>query len=157
MLALRDCNLSALIASCLSRIAPLAKLRSLKVTAQMPETMLVRADGDRLERVVQNLLDNAVKFAPDGGNVSVRLLSKGNTDVIEVEDNGPGIAPEEQSQLFKRFSQGAVGKRYAGGSGLGLYLCKQIVEAHGGTIECMSQPNSATIFRVTLPKQTDLS
>ena len=146
-----DCDLVCTIASCLSRVTPFANLRSVEVKAKLPEKMIVQADMSRMERVVQNLLDNALKFAPDGGMINVRLFSLDANTFIEIEDNGPGIAPEEQSRLFKRFSQGAAGKRYAGGSGLGLYLCKQIVEAHGGTIECTSRPNKATIFRVCLP------
>jgi signal transduction histidine kinase len=150
-LLVADCDLVRTITSCVSLVTPFANLRSVEVTTQLPEKLVVRADRSRLERVVQNLLDNALKFAPDGGTVNVRLFSVDANTVIEIEDNGPGILPEEQALLFKRFSQGTAGKRYTGGSGLGLYLCKQIVEAHGGTIECKSQPNRATIFRVCLP------
>lgn len=115
--------------------------------------MIVRADTSSIERVVQNLLDNALKFAPDSGAIKVRLVSTDPNTILEIEDNGPGIAPEEQSLLFKRFYQGAAGKRYTGGSGLGLYLCKQIVVAHSGSIECQSKPGQTTVFRVSLPTQ----
>jgi signal transduction histidine kinase len=151
ILVTTNCDLVSLISSCISRIAPFATLRSVDLILQMPEKMGALVDAGKLERVVQNLLDNAMKFAPNGGAIHVRLFSQALDTVIEIEDNGPGIAPEEQSRLFKRFAQGSAGKRYTGGSGLGLYLCKQIVEAHGGTIECKSQPNQATIFRVFLP------
>jgi PAS domain S-box-containing protein len=146
-----DCDLVSLVSSCVGLIVPIAQLRSVDVKTQLPEKMTARVDVSRLERVLQNLLDNASKFSPDGGTILVRLFNVDAGTIIEVEDNGPGIAPEEQAHLFKRFSQGSAGKRYAGGSGLGLYLCKQIVEAHGGTIECHSQPHKSTIFRVCLP------
>jgi signal transduction histidine kinase len=139
------------IVGCLSRIAAFAELRSIELINELPDKMLVRANARSIQRVVQNLLDNALKFTPDYGTIVIRLFSLSANTIIEIQDNGPGIAPNEQSHLFKRFSQGAAGKRYSGGSGLGLYLCKQIVEAHGGTIECQSQPSQTTIFRVSLP------
>jgi signal transduction histidine kinase len=151
ILTTTDCDLVSLVSSCISRTLPFANLRSVKVIPQLPEKMAARVDVNRLERVVQNLLDNALKFVPDGGTIHIRLFNLDVDTILEIEDNGPGIPPEEQSRLFKRFAQGYAGKRYTGGSGLGLYLCKQIVEAHGGTIECKSQPNKATTFRVCLP------
>jgi PAS domain S-box-containing protein len=155
-LSIETLSLPTLIASCVSRTIPFANLRSIKVSTQLPEKMgTLKGDASRLERVVQNLLDNAVKFVPDFGTINVRLTNSQTDSVIEIEDDGPGIAPEEQSLLFKRFSQGNAGKRYAGGSGLGLYLCKQIINAHGGTIECQSQPKTTTVFRVWLPKEND--
>jgi PAS domain S-box-containing protein len=147
-----DCDLIKMITSCANRVRPFAKLRSVEITTDLPESVMLKADKSRLERVVQNLLDNALKFAPDGGHINIKLVSAEGKAVIEIEDNGPGIAPEEQSLLFKRFSQGTAGKRYTGGSGLGLYVCKQIVEGHGGAIECQSQPNEKTTFRVSLPE-----
>ncbi|MDR3616635.1 MAG: PAS domain S-box protein [Candidatus Obscuribacterales bacterium] len=146
-----ECDLVHTINVCVSRVAPFAKLRSIEVIAQLSAEMIVHADASRLERVVQNLLDNALKFVPDGGTIQIRMFKVDANAIIEIEDNGQGVTLEEQSRLFKRFSQASAGKRYTGGSGLGLYLCKQIVEAHGGKIECQSQPNQSTIFRVLLP------
>jgi len=151
-----DCDLVNLVSSCVHRISPFAKIRSIDVTTQMPDTMAALVDVSKLERVVQNLLDNALKFAPKGGSIGVKLLGSEASTVIEIEDNGPGIEADEQPRLFQRFAQGTVGKRYSGGSGLGLYLCKQIIEAHGGTIACTSQPHSSTIFRITLPKANNV-
>jgi len=156
VLSLENVSLPNIISSCVSRITPFANLRRIKVTTELPEKMeTIRCDAIRLERVVQNLLHNALKFAPESGTIKARVSSSKTHAVIEIEDNGPGIAAEEQAHLFKRFSQGHVGKRHAGGSGLGLYLCKQIIDAHGGSIECQSQPKTNTIFRVRLPKSCD--
>ncbi|MDR3613152.1 MAG: PAS domain S-box protein [Candidatus Obscuribacterales bacterium] len=147
----RDTDLTSLVSSCIHRRIPFAKLRGIAITSQLPEQLnSTNVDPDALTRVLDNLLDNAVKFAPDAGNVIVRLLIQDDHVVLEVQDNGPGVPSAEQSCLFKRFSQGDIGKRYAGGTGLGLYLCKQIVEAHGGTISCISETGS-TVFRVQLP------
>jgi PAS domain S-box-containing protein len=148
-----ECDLVRTINVCLSRVAPFAKLRSIEVIAQLSAEMTVHADASRLERVVQNLLDNALKFVPDGGTIQVRMFKVDANAIIEIEDNGEGVTLEEQSRLFKRFSQASAGKRCTGGNGLGLYLCKQIVDAHGGNIECQSQPNKTTIFRVLLPQE----
>ncbi|CAN5319142.1 PAS domain S-box protein [soil metagenome] len=115
-----------------------------------PQSDNILIDPFGIRRVVQNLLSNAVKFSPEG-TITIRLKIQKNQAVIEVEDHGPGIKPEEQCHLFKRFSQGAAGKRYAGGTGLGLYLCKQIIDAHGGSIECESKL-TGTIFKICLPQ-----
>lgn len=149
-------NLTKMIASCVSRMNVFAKLRGITVTTSLAVEMApVRADFDELERVVQNLLDNALKFTPNDGTIKVRSFSEDSNVLIEVEDNGPGISTDEMPLLFKRFSQGETGKRYTGGSGLGLYLCKRIIEAHGGTIECRSHANQSTIFRASLPQSKE--
>ncbi len=146
------CDLVKIVSTCVSRISPFAKLRSIEIATQLPEQLPVQVDQGRFERVVQNLLDNALKFSPKGGSICVRLFKSGSDTIVEIEDNGLGISQSEQALLFQRFAQGSAGKRYSAGSGLGLYLCKKIVEAHGGTIECKSEPNRGTIFRVTLPQ-----
>ncbi|MDZ4834707.1 MAG: HAMP domain-containing sensor histidine kinase [Candidatus Melainabacteria bacterium] len=152
-LSLESIDYSRLIKECVDRASLVSKQRGIHITIELLEiTGVVRADYYAIERVLTNLLDNAIKFSPGGGNVVVRFFQSGNMEnILEVEDHGAGIKPEDQCRLFKRFSQGVDGKRYSGGSGLGLYLCKQIVECHGGTIECVSQLNTSTIFRVRLP------
>lgn len=114
----------------------------------------VYIDGQAIKRLVDNLLGNAAKFAGPDGIVDISVASDDNNAVIEVHDNGVGIPAAERKHLFQRFSQGAVGKRYSGGSGLGLYLCRQIAQAHGGKIECVDS-NQGTTFRVSLPIKTE--
>jgi two-component system sensor histidine kinase/response regulator len=105
-------------------------------------------DRSAIKRLIDNLLNNAVKFTKT--SVEVRVICKQDTMVLEVEDNGEGMSEDEKRHLFQRFTQGATGKRYVGSSGLGLYLCKQIVQAHRGSIECFAS-TMGTAFRVTLP------
>jgi PAS domain S-box-containing protein len=151
-LVLANIDMIKLVASAASRMATFTKLREINFSTQLPTQMdMMQGDSISLQRVLQNLLDNAVKFTPQAGTITLRMFSRDDQVIIEIEDNGPGIKPEDQVRLFNRFSQGDVGKRCAGGSGLGLYLCKQIIEAHNGKIECESQVNVATIFRVKLP------
>jgi PAS domain S-box-containing protein len=153
-LVLEDADLQTLIGTAVRNIAPIARMRGINLTTELPtEADTILIDNNAISRVLRNLLDNAVKFAPDNGNVSVRLLCGHSESIVEVEDDGPGIALDERLHLFKRFSQGATGRRYACGTGLGLYLCKQIMEAHGGHIELISRANKAgTIFQFRMPR-----
>lgn len=111
--------------------------------------------GDELEirRVVQNLLENAVRVSKQELQIILEVASLQSDQVqVSVRDNGPGIAPQEQERLFQRFIQGR-GRR--GGAGLGLYLCRQIVEAHGGTINVESTLGEGSTFWFTLPVTTN--
>jgi signal transduction histidine kinase len=111
--------------------------------------------GDELEmqRVLQNLLDNAVRVSEPNKQILLEVASfKDNQVTVSVRDQGIGIAPQEKEQLFHRFIQGR-GRR--GKSGLGLYLCRQIIEAHGGTIGVDSSLGLGSTFWFTLPDNTD--
>jgi len=120
-----------------------------------PDLPLIRADRVRLEQVVCNLLDNAVKFSPDGGPVTLRAerLADGKVQ-ISVADHGIGIPEEELPRIYRRFYQvdGSRTRRF-GGQGLGLAITKRIVELHGGNIRAESEVGKGTTFYVTLPRQ----
>jgi signal transduction histidine kinase len=113
--------------------------------------------GDRLEilRVVQNLLDNAVRVSPPDKEIKIEVCALGSDRIkVSVGDRGPGVPPQEKEKLFHRFIQGR-GRR--GGAGLGLYLCRQIVTAHGGTIKVDSQLGEGSTFWFTLPLPLNMS
>lgn len=112
----------------------------------------VDADPLRLAQVVDNLLSNGIKFTPKGGTVNVRVLGAGDHAVLEVSDSGIGIPDAEQAALFERFfrTSNAVERRIPG-TGLGLYIVKSLVEAHGGVITLRSAAGEGTTFRVELP------
>jgi signal transduction histidine kinase len=95
---------------------------------------MIEADQDRVTRVLANLIANAIKFSPQGGTVRVAAKREGNWVYTAVDDQGPGIPPEQLKRIFERFRQ--VGSETAGkgGSGLGLTICQAIVELHGGKI-----------------------
>jgi two-component system, sensor histidine kinase and response regulator len=139
-------------------LMPLADVKHLTLKAVLTkgtEASLVRVKGDRLElrRLITNLVGNAIRFS-DAGSVEVRLNSTVQGVTIEVEDTGIGMNPEEQLILFDRFRQGKHQRR---GNGLGLYLSRQIVEAHQGNISVSSTVGKGSIFTVYLPVQTAYS
>lgn len=139
-------------------LMPLADVKHLTLKAVLTkgtEASLVRVRGDRLElrRLLTNLVGNAIRFS-DAGSVEIRLNSTVQGVTIEVEDTGIGMNPEEQLLLFDRFRQGKHQRR---GNGLGLYLSRQIVEAHQGNISVSSTVGKGSIFTVYLPVETAYS
>jgi signal transduction histidine kinase len=113
----------------------------------------VDADPRRLDQVLNNLISNAIKFTPEGGEVEVAAASAGHDQArLSVRDNGEGIAPEEIGQIFEKYRQGGnVRQAKEKGTGLGLVICKMIVEAHGGRIWAESEPGKGSVFYVSLP------
>jgi protein-histidine pros-kinase len=109
-------------------------------------------DWDRLGQVLANLLGNAVKYSPAGGRVVVQIEATDGGARLRVRDEGPGIVPEHLPKLFERFYR--AGGTGAGGLGLGLYISRMLVEAHGGTIAAESEPGAGSTFTVTLPLAT---
>ncbi|MEI6310029.1 MAG: HAMP domain-containing sensor histidine kinase, partial [bacterium] len=109
-------------------------------------------DEEALARVVENLLTNAVKFSPKGGKVEMRLGMEGDALLLEVEDHGFGIPADEQAQLFQPFQRGSSAQqKRIPGTGLGLYVCRRIVEEHGGSISLTSEEGKGTTVAVRLP------
>ena len=117
------------------------------------EAARVKADAQILRQVLVNLFDNAIKYSPFGGRITVRVVNDGpETVVIEVEDSGPGISPEHRERVFDRFYRvDEARSRDAGGAGLGLAIAKWGAEAHGGRLELECPPSGGSIFRVSLP------
>jgi signal transduction histidine kinase len=121
------------------------------VSVSMPESarITVRADPRRLERVLLNLISNALKYCP-GGKVRLEVTTRVGWVAIAVADDGPGIHPEDLPHLFTRYYRGR-GTPSREGLGLGLYGARALVEAHGGRIHVETSPGAGTRFRVELP------
>ena len=114
------------------------------------DTLQAEADRARLTQLFQNLIGNAVKFCKAGDRITVASSRRGNEARIEISDTGPGITPEDLPHIFDPYYS-ASQKHKKSGTGLGLYIGKGIVDAHGGRIECGSQPGVGTTFSITLP------
>jgi DNA-binding response OmpR family regulator/anti-sigma regulatory factor (Ser/Thr protein kinase) len=129
------------------------RLSSLRVQVEAPATLpLVSADARRIEQVVSNLLDNACKFSPEGGIVTVRAIARDGNLIVSVSDQGPGIPSGEHEHVFERFYQvEQPATRQVGGSGLGLAICKSLIEAHGGQIWIDDSYTAGTAISFSLP------
>jgi heavy metal sensor kinase len=142
----------ALVEDVLGRLGPLARARSVALSLGSMEPMEVRGDLVHLRRLLFNLVDNAIKYTPEGGTVLVSVERRGELAVLAVEDTGIGVAHEEQHKVFQRFYRSAEARSGAeGGSGLGLAIVKSIAEAHGGRVEIESAPGRGSTFKVYLP------
>ncbi|HZT53530.1 MAG TPA: ATP-binding protein, partial [Gaiellaceae bacterium] len=111
----------------------------------------IRGDRARLRQVLANLIDNAVKYSPEGGEVRVSASASNGTVRIAVQDEGPGIPPSQQERIFEKFGRAEVPGGSKPGTGLGLFIARSIAEAHGGSLEVSSGPEPGSTFTLTLP------
>ncbi len=135
-LALEPVNLAQLIQAAVSRVSSTLQTRGIASSIFMPAYLPpVEVDVDMIDRVVINLLDNAIKFTPSGGQISVAAEPCPDHVAVSITDTGSGIPPEQRPHIFERFARGAYDNSRPRGFGLGLTFCKLAVEAHGGQIE----------------------
>jgi PAS domain S-box-containing protein len=153
-MSVEEFNLHELIDACIEELAAWSAHKEITMRSVFSSGngMMV---GDRLSirRVILNLLDNALKFTPKDGLIEISADEEGGDVTFRVSDTGVGIPQSEFSQVFLRYWQGHSAKQYTPGTGLGLYLCRQIVTAHGGTISVSSKLGEGTTFSVVMPKQ----
>jgi|GEM_PF-1435105 len=142
-----------------STLLPLAQQKELLLSAEVPEAIPpMQADPQRVGQVLTNLINNAIKFTPQGGRITVRASLDDGQLRCEVRDTGIGIAPEDIPKLFQRFTQLDMSStRQVGGTGLGLSISKALIEAHGGSIGVQSEPEFGSTFWFTLPIQAAAS
>jgi signal transduction histidine kinase len=151
-LDLSTVDAALVVEQALADLAPQAAAAGIAVHRRIPGPQPVRTDSARLRQVVDNLMSNALKYTPAGGDVTVSLAADDHELTLTVSDTGMGIAPEDQRRLFTRFYRTSEAEsRAIQGVGLGLAITKSIVEAHGGRIEVDSDVGRGSTFRVTLP------
>jgi signal transduction histidine kinase len=151
-LRLEKLDIGELAAESVEGLRPTAEAQGLDLRLDAKPVAPLRGDRVRLGQMLDNLVSNAVKFTPEGGRVVVALGSNGGDAVLAVSDTGMGIPAAEQHRLFERFFRTSTGQEAAiAGTGLGLTISKAIVDAHGGSIECVSEDGQGTILRVRLP------
>lgn len=128
------------------------KTKGLELKIERTDTPQVFADPQRITQVLHNLIANAARFTPAGGTVTLNIRDRTDDVVFSVTDTGVGLEPDQIARLFRPFTQVSEDPRWNEGSGLGLYICKGIIELHGGSIWCESDgKGKGTTFRFTLP------
>lgn len=151
-LALESVDLGALVRDVVEQVRPLAAERTVELSVASGPAVTLQADEDLLLQLLLNLLDNALKYTPASGSVTVAWKTKGGQAELSVHDTGPGIASEHLPHVFERFYRvDKARSRSEGGVGLGLSICKWIAEAHGGTISIASESGQGTACTVRLP------
>ena len=149
-LELREAELAGLVRSCLRGVEAEARARHVTLEAQVGDTVTARCAPDKVERVLHNLLANALRHTPTDGSVAV-LVEDGDDAVrVIVEDSGDGLSPESLRRMFERFWRGDAA-RSARGAGLGLAIARGLVEAHGGRIWAENRPGGGARVSFTLP------
>jgi two-component system phosphate regulon sensor histidine kinase PhoR len=141
-------NFSELTARAVQAATAAAELKQQRLSLKLPPAPLaVRGDNQNLSQLVDNLIDNAIKYTPEQGRIEVRLARQGSELLLEVEDNGIGIAPQHQARVFERFYRiDKVRSQSLGGTGLGLSIVRNIAERHGGSVAVSSQPGRGSVF-----------
>jgi signal transduction histidine kinase len=149
-----EIDLTSLIDEVVTEARPSAAAVGLSLEVKQPIAgVMVRGDASQLKQVINNLVDNAIKYNRPQGTVRVSARAEGSTAILEVEDTGMGIAATERQHVFDRFYRIDKSRsRAQGGSGLGLAIVRKIVEEHGGTISIESNLGQGSTFRVSLPR-----
>jgi len=153
---LQSINLRDLIDKTISEFKKKIEQKNHKIKINIsPQLPLIKADPEQIEVVFRNLLDNAIKYTPNGGEIYISAFEKAENIYIEIADNGIGISAEHLPRIFERFYRVDKDRsRKLGGTGLGLAIVKHIVQAHGGTIGVESKPGKGSKFFFTLPKNS---
>jgi len=145
-------NLNKVATAALETIKTQAEEKKLKLIFEPQENLIVQADEDKLREIIINLCANAIKFT-EAGQVTFTAWRQGEMVIVAVEDTGRGIMPQDQQKLFRKFEQvdGIKASKKKGGTGLGLYICKNLIEGMGGEIWLNSEHNKGSTFYFTLP------
>jgi len=153
-LAMESLSLLECAQGSVSLLEVLAEEKEQTLRATGDASIRVRGNADMLKRAFVNLIDNAIKYSPQQGHISLDILRiDAGLAAVEIRDQGSGIAKEHQSKVFERFYRADAGRsREAGGAGLGLAIAERVVRLHGGRIELESEPGRGSTFRVVLPE-----
>jgi len=152
-------ELATIVDNVIIELSPLAHDMNINITNDVSEDLpLLDIDSDKIERVLQNLVDNALKYSPKDSQVMIRAKQVGEADSeiqIDIVDSGPGIPDEYKRSIFNRFTQIEGRNTLRGGVGLGLTFCRMVTEGHGGNIWIADNPDGGSIFSLTLPTMAD--
>lgn len=143
-------NLSDLLSVVTDKISQSAETKKITVNGQISPSLQMTGNADHLIRLFLNILDNAIKYTPEGGLITVTAAREGTYLVVTIQDSGVGIAPEHLPYLFERFYRADIDRKYNGGTGLGLAIAHQIVIEHSGQVNVESIPGHGTTFIIRL-------
>ena len=154
-LLLAPCDLAQIAAQAVAAHAARAAEKSVTLSLKSAEPLPLPGDADRLRQALDNLLDNALRYAPEGSAVTLTASREGSFYALTVHDDGPGLSETDQTRIFDRFYRADESRaRQSGGLGLGLAITKAIAEAHGGRVEIESSPGKGAMFTLALPAFT---
>lgn len=146
-------NVAKVLEKCMKYHQPRAKKKSIALIVDTPSEVMVYAEIEGIRQILDNLVDNAIKYTPEGGEVSVKIAVESKQVLIRVQDSGIGISENHLQRIFERFYRvDKARSRELGGTGLGLSIVKNLVNAFGGTIDVTSHPESGTVFIIWLPQ-----
>lgn len=150
-------DLRAPVAASVRALQPTSEAKNIQVVIKMPQRALwIDGDEEALRQAVTNLLDNALKYSPEGAAVTVEVGEKANRAQIAVSDQGPGIERHLQERIFERFFRvDKARSRELGGTGLGLAIVKHVAQAHGGEVELESAPGRGSTFSILVPRRAE--
>ena len=151
-------DVGTMITDLTEEFIPVARLKNIRLQADVPtsEKFIVNADDGKLRQVLSNLIDNSIKYTPQGGvDISVETLLERDLILIKIKDTGIGLSQEDIHHLFGKFTRGSEGQRHnTDGSGLGLYVAKKMLEAQGGNVWVDSEgPGKGSTFIIELHKE----
>jgi signal transduction histidine kinase len=148
-----DAALEPIVARCVRRVEPAAQAKRICIHMDVaPDLVLEAVDAEKIERALTNVIDNAAKFSPEGGEITIAARDGGGgTLCCDITNTGSSIPDEDLPRVFDRFFRGDRGRRSAGGSGLGLAIARELVELNGGRIEARNQADGGVTFSLWLP------
>jgi signal transduction histidine kinase len=144
-------DINGVIENVIERLGPLALSKNILLQVSLEPMFLIEIDVTLMTEVFLNIIENAIKYTPNNGQVMVRSFETEKDVCVEISDSGEGISPEDQDIIWKKFTRGKTQDYKTKGSGLGLYLVKYFIELHGGEISMQSEVGKGTTFVVRLP------
>lgn len=145
--------LHAVLHGCMEQHTPVAAAKRIKVECHSEPGLTVLGSAGLLGQAVGNLLENALKYSPEGTRVQIHAQAQGDEAVVEVRDQGPGVPPQHLPRIFERFYRvDKARSRDSGGTGLGLSIVKHVAQTHGGSVEVESRSGVGSVFRIRLPR-----
>jgi two-component system, OmpR family, phosphate regulon sensor histidine kinase PhoR len=153
-LDVKNVRVAPLVDETFAALRTKASVRNIELINEVTPDTMVRADSMRLEQMLTNLIDNAIKFNREGGSVTVSVSKNGTRSIVSIADTGDGIMAENLKRIFERFYRIDRGRsREVGGTGLGLAIVKHIARLHGGDVSAVSTPGQGATFAIELPTE----